>query len=339
MMSIMRIRNILALITAIVIGMSLCGCSMQTESYTDSNMDFDQYGEGYPHIAEGADGYYYMSSDDIWFYDYDTGETSLYCNEFGSVDYLGYYDNAPYAVGDGALYVLSDDGSREKVFDIPEIENLSNTQITIHSGWLVACGLNEDGSAEVLRYSLEDGTCETIYELAEAEYVKVSPYSDIVYILAGNSQITELCGYDLDSLETSVLYSSGDCVFTDPFFRTTVEAAYMSEGGAVYAYNVTTGEISVSFDFNSDETTAYEIGGFAEYYVFAGYIDDSGYHLYVKDIYGNDKIVTDIALSDEIEAVICGSDSQRVFVMVNLGSSESSLIAVNYLNGEFETLW
>ncbi len=136
-----------------------------------------------------------------------------------------------------------------------------------------------------------------------------------------------------------MLYSSGDCGFTGPFFRTTVEAAYMSEGGAVYAYDVTTGEISVSFDFNSDETTAYEIGGFAEYYVFAGYIDEGGYHLYVKDIYGNDKIVTDITLSEEIEAVICGSDSQNVFVMINPGSSESSLVAVNYLNGEFQTLW
>ncbi len=334
----MKIKNILIMITAVVLGLSLCGCSMTSDLSTDANMNFDQYGEGYPQIAEGDDAYYYVDGEDIYAYDDDTGESAVYCTGFRSIDYLGYYDGSVYTVSDNTLYSVSNNIKR-KIFDIPEAENLQKKQYVMHSGWLILCGLSEDATAEVITYSLEDGACESVYELSEADYVRLCPYSDVLYILSGNSEITELCGYDLDSGETSALYSSGDCVFTDPFFRTTVEAAYMSDGGAVYVYDVTTGEIAKSFDFNSDDTTAYEIGGIVEYYVFAGYSDDSGYHLYVKDIYGNDKIVTDIALSEEIEAVICGNDSQRVFIWVNHGMSDSSVIAVNFLNGEFQTLW
>ncbi|MCD7822783.1 MAG: hypothetical protein LUG86_02000 [Oscillospiraceae bacterium] len=326
------------MITALVIGMSLCGCSMTSGLSTDSNMNFDQYGEGYPQIAEGDDGYYYADGSSVGIYYTASGETAVYCSGFGSIDYLGYYDGGVYAVSDNTLYFVTEN-IKVKQFEIPEAENLTNKQFVMHSGWFIIGGLSEYGTAEVMRYSLEDGVCETVYELLDADYVRLCPYSDVLYILSGNSANTELSGYDLDSGETSVLYSSGDCVFTAPFFRVTVEAAYMSEGGAVYVYDVTSGGISMSFDFNSDETTVYEIGGIVEYYVFAGYSDDSGYHLYVKDIYGNDKVVTDIALSDDIEAVICGNDSQRVFVWVNSGSGGSSIIAVNFLNGEFQTLW
>ncbi|MCD7786023.1 MAG: hypothetical protein LUH18_10745 [Oscillospiraceae bacterium] len=334
----MRVKNIFIMITVVVLGLSLCGCSMTSELSTDANMDFDQYGEGYPQIAEGDDAYYYADDENIRAYYTDTGETTVFCSGFGNIDYLGYYDGGVYTVSGNTLYSVSKN-IKVKQFEIPEAENLSKKQYVMHSGWFILSGLSEDGNAEVLTYSLESGECETVYELAEADYVRLCPYSDILYILSGNSEITELCGYDLDSKETSILYSSGDCIFTDPFFRVTVEAAYMSEGGAVYIYDVTSGGISMSFDFNSDDTTAYEIGGIVEYYVFAGYSDENGYHLYVKDIYGNDKIVTDIALSEDIEAVICGNDSQRVFVRVNPGSSDGSVIAVNYLNGEFETLW
>lgn len=334
----MKIKNILIMITAMVLGLSLCGCSMTSNISTDANMDFDQYGEGYPQIADGDDAYYYADGENIFTYYTDTEETAIYCEGFGSIDYLGYYDGRVYAISDNTLYSVSEN-IKVKQFEISEAGNLSGKQYVMHSGWLIVCGISDEANAEVLTYSLESGECETVYELAEADYVKLCPYSDVLYILSGNSGITELCGYDLESSETSVLYSSGDCMFTNPFFRATVEAAYMSEGGAIYAYDVTTGEIAISFDFNSDETTAYEIGGIAEYYVFAGYSDNSGYHLYVKDIYGNDKIVTDIALSSEIEAVICGNDSQRVFVWVNPGSSDGSVIAVNFLNGDFQTLW
>ncbi len=334
----MRVKNILIMITVAVLGLSLCGCSMTSDLSTDSNMNFDQYGEGYPQIAEGDDAYYYVSGTDIYVYDNDTGETAVYCSGFGSIDYLGYYNGGVYAVSDNVLYSVSKN-IKVKQFELPEAESLGKKQYVMHSGWFIMCGLTEDKTAEVMTYSLESGECETVYELYEADYVRLCPYSDVLYILSGNSEITELCGYDLDSGETNVLYCSGVCVFTDPFFRVTAEAAYMSEGGAVYVYDVTSGGIYESFDFNSDESFSYEIGGIVEYYVFAGYSDESGYHLYVKDIYGNDKIITDIALSGEIEAVICGNDSQRVFVWVNPGSNDSSVIAVNYLNGEFETLW
>ncbi|MCD7770654.1 MAG: hypothetical protein LUH23_00955 [Oscillospiraceae bacterium] len=334
----MKIKNILIIITVTVLGLSLCGCSMTSDLSTDSNMNFDQYGEGYPQIAEGDDAYYYVSGTDIYAYDNDTGDTAVYCSGFGSIHYLGYYNGGVYTVSDNVLYSVSKN-IKVKQFELPEAENLSKKQFVMHSGWFLISGLSEDGTAEVMRYSLDSGECEAVYELPEADYVRLCPYSDVLYILSGNSETAELCGYDLDSGETSVLYSSEDCVFTDPFFRVSVEAAYMSEGGAVYVYDVSSGAISMSFDFNSDETTDYEVGGIVEYYVFAGYSDESGYHLYVKDIYGNDKIITDIALSGEIEAVICGNDSQRVFVWVNTGSSDSSVIAVNYLNGEFETLW
>ncbi|MCD7846938.1 MAG: hypothetical protein LUG49_02730 [Oscillospiraceae bacterium] len=334
----MKIKNILIMITVVVLGMSLCGCSMTSSLSTDSNMNFDQYGENYPQIAEGDDAYYYADGEDIRAYYTDTEETAVFCKGVGNIDYLGYYDGGVYTLSNSILYSVSQN-IKVKQFEIPEAENLSKKQYVMHSGWFILSGLSEDGNAEVLTYSLESGECETVYELAEADYVRLCPYSDILYILSGNSEITELCGYNLNSGETSVLYSSGDCVFTDPFFRATVEAAYMSESGAVYVYDVTTGTISISFDFNSDDTTAYEIGGIVEYYVFAGYSDESGYHLYVKDIYGNDKIVTDIALSEDIEAVICGNDSQRVFVWVNPGSSDGSVIAVNFLNGDFQTLW
>ncbi len=334
----MRIKDIIIMITVAVLGLSLCGCSMTSDLSTDANMDFDQYGESYPQIAEGDDAYYYVNGTDIYSCDDDTGEVAVYCSGFGSIDYLGYYDGGVYAVSDNTLYSVSNN-IKTKIFDVSEAESLSKKQYVMHSGWLILCGLTEDGNAKVLTYSLEDGVCETVYELTDADYIRVCPYSEVTYILSGNSETTELCGYDLDSAETSVLYNSGDCVFTDPFFRATIDAAYMSEGGAVYVYDVSSEEILMSFDFNSDESTAYEIGGIVEYYVFAGYSDESGYHLYVKDIYGNDKIVTDIALSGEIEAVICGNDSQRVFVCVDTGSGESSVIAVNFLNGEFETLW
>ncbi|MCD8006948.1 MAG: hypothetical protein LUF29_08305 [Oscillospiraceae bacterium] len=334
----MKIKNIFILITTVVLGLSLCGCSMTSDLSTDANMNFDQYGEGYPQIAEGDDAYYYADGSNVNIYYTDTGETDVFCSGFGNIDYLGYYNGGVYAVSDNTLYSVSEN-IKVKLFDIPEAETLSKKQYVMHSGWFILCGLSEDSTAEVMRYSLESAECETVYKLSEANYVKTCPYSDVLYILAGNTEITELYGYDLDSGESTVIYNSGDCVFTDPFFRATVEAAYMSEGGAIYAYDVTTGTISLSFDFNSDDTTAYKIGGIVEYYVFAGYSDESGYHLYVKDIYGNDKIVTDIALSGEIEAVICGNDSQRVFVWVNPGSNNSSVVAVNYLNGEFETLW
>ncbi len=334
----MRIKNILIMVMTVVVGLSLCGCSMTSDLSTDANMDFDQYGEGYPQIAEGDDAYYYASGEDICVYYTDTEETAVFYEDFGSIDYLGYYDGMVYAISDNTLYSVSEN-IRVKQSEIPETENLSGKQYVMHSGWLIVCGLSSEQNAEVLTYSLESGECETVYELAEANYVKVCPYSNVLYMLSGNSGLTELCGYDLDSGETSVLYSSGVCVFTDPFFMATVEAAYMSEGGAVYVYDVTSGGISISFDFNSDETTDYEIGGIVEYYVFAGYSEEDSYHLYVKDIYGNDKIVTDIALSGEIEAVICGSDSQRVFVLVNPDSGDSSVVAVNFLNGDFQTLW
>ncbi len=334
----MQIKNIFIMITVAVLGLTLCGCSMTSDLSTDANMNFDQYGEGYPQIAEGDDAYYYVDGEDIYAYDDGTGESADYCTGFGSIDYLGYYDGSVYAVSDNTLYSVSNN-IKTKIFDIPEAESLTKKQYVMHSGWLILCGLSEDGTAEVTTYSLEDGACESVYELPEADYVRVCPYSEVIYILSGNSELTELCGYDLDSAETSILYNSGDCVFTDPFFRATVEAAYMSEDGAVYVYDVSSGEISKSFDFNSDESTAYEIGGIIEYYVFAGYSDDGRYHLYVKDIYGNDKIVTDITLSDEIEAVICGNDSQRVFIWIDTDSGDSSVIAVNFLNGEFQTLW
>ncbi len=334
----MKIKNILIMITAMVLGLSLCGCSMTSDLSTDANMNFDQYGEDYPQIAEGDDAYYYVVGEDVYAYYTDTEETELFCSNVGNTNYLGYYDGGVYAVSDNILYSVSD-GEKDKIIDIPEAENLSNKRFVMHSGYLILCGLSVDSTAEVMTYSLESGECEAVYELPEADYVKVCPYSDVLYVLSGSSEITELCGYDLDSGETSILYCSGVCVFTNPFFRATAEAAYMNEGGAVYIYDVTSGEIVKSFDFNSDDTTSYEIGGIAEYYVFAGYNDGSDYHLYVKDIYGNDKIITDITLSSEVEAVICGSDSQRVFLMINSQSGDSSVIAVNFLNGDFQTLW
>ena len=332
------LKNIILIVTAAVLCLSLCGCSMTSDLSTDANMNFDQYGENYPQIAEGDNAYYYVNGNDVYVYDEDTGETALFCGDFGSIDYLGYYDGGVYAVSDNSLCSVSD-GVKDKLFAVPEAESLNNKQYVMHSGYLILCGLSVDSTAEVMTYSLETGECEIIHELSEADYVKVCPYSDVLYILSGNSEITELCGYDLPSGETSYLYNSGSCVFTNPFFRTTAEAAYMSEGGAVYVYDVVACGIYESFDFNSDGTTAYEIGGISEYYVFAGYNDGSDYHLYVKDIYGNDKIITDITLSSEVEAVICGNDSQRVFLMINPQSSNSSVIAVNFLNGDFQTLW
>lgn len=332
------LKNIIMIITAAVLCLSLCGCSMTSDLSTDANMNFDQYASGYPQIAEGDDAYYYVVGEDVYAYYTDTGGTEQFCNGIVSIDYLGYYDGGVYAVSDNTLYSVSDSG-KDKLFDLPEAENLSDKQFVMHSGYLILCGISVDSTAEVMTYSLESGEREAVYELPEADYVKVCPYSDVLYILSGNDELTELCGYNLDSGETNTLYCSGVCVFTNPFFRATAEAAYMSKDGALYVYDVTSGEIVKSFDFNPDDTTAYKIGGIAEYYVFAGYSDESDYHLYVKDIYGNDKIVTDIALSSEVEAVICGNDSQRVLLMINPNTSDSSVIAVNFLNGDFQTLW
>lgn len=253
----MRTKKFILLVT-VLLSLAMAGCGkneqIQSEEYV-AGEDDQPFINGYRDVAIAEDGYYFLSNNFVYYYDFDSKKTHLLCNKpecahdgdqcnaYINAMSIRYCEHALYYVScdnietnEFYLWKMSEDGTeKEKLFFLCAEENEGEmsqgfiNQFVVHRGYVYYEVLNMDSEKfEIIKRELKKDSKEEVIYTCEGDN---SMAQDLT--ASGNHLYFEVLRYSEDHLSQDI------CTYNILKDETDVLQEDVNDAGGITVYNET----------------------------------------------------------------------------------------------------